>query len=261
MLKISIFWVSLISLFSAGCGKDITQSAQPQYHKLTLQDLQPADAQPFQTQILFDIVTFEVSADRVGDIAPAMVLFNPLNIRFYSRELFDENGLRVYYGHSDDGSKLTTQLRLLDARHIVRTNLITMDQADELVSTTILSVERYVFSTLYGGRRIGQAFGPGKIGWVITPEQTVRRDTVHVTVVPAYVSPEGSNIRLALGKNELGQKPFGQGRLDVMMQEGDFLVLAPGRVPTEMTLDRMLYGPEGDSDKMRLYVIIFNRVD
>jgi hypothetical protein len=260
MWKPITFWISLGLFIFAGCGKDMGQPAQPQYPKLTLKDLQPVDAQSSGQQIYFDIVTFELSADKVKSIAGVMARFDSHNVRIYDKELFGKNGLSVYYGRSDDGDKLTSQLRLLEARHVVRTNLITMDKADELISTTIFPVERYIFSTLYGDRKIGQAFGPGKIGWVITPSLTVRRDAVDVKVVPAYVSEEGASIRMAVGKNELGQKPFGQGRLELTMQEGDFLVLAPSRVPEETTLDKMLFGPEGANNRMRIYVILFLRV-
>jgi hypothetical protein len=260
MWKPVLFWTSLVLIFFAGCGKDTGQPAQPQSQKLTLKDLRPVEVQSSEQQIFFDIVTFELSADKVKNIAPVMARFDSPQVRFYNKELFGKNGLSAYYGRGDDGDKLTSQLRLLDARHVVRTNLITMDKADELISTTILSVERYVFSTLYGDRRIGQAFGPGKIGWVMTPSLTVRRDAVDVKIVPAYVTEDGANIRMAVGKNELGQKPFGQGRLELMMQEGDFLVLAPSRVSGETTLDKMLFGPDGAKNKMRMYVILFLRV-
>jgi hypothetical protein len=261
MQKSVLFWVGLFLPFFPGCGKESAQTLPPQYQKLTLQDLKPSDVRPFQSQILFDLVTFEIPADKVKDITLAMAQFEFQQVRFYNKELFWKNGLSAYSGRRGNGDKLSSQLRLLDARRIVRTSLITMDKADELFSTTIFPVERYVFSTLYGDRKIGQAFGPGKIVWVITPSLTVRRDTVNVKIVPAYVPAEGARIRIAAGKNELGQRPFVQGRFEVTMQEGDFLVLAPGRVPTETTLDKMLFGPQGEKDKMRLYVILFLRAE
>jgi hypothetical protein len=260
MQKSVLFWIGLfLSLFS-GCGKESAQTLPPQYQKLTLKDLKPADARSSQPQIFFDLVTFEIPDDKVQEITLAMAGFDSPNLRFYNKELFCKNGLGAYYGRGEDGDKLSSQLRLLGAKRMVRTNLVTVDKADELFSTTIFPVERYVFSTLYGDRTIGQVFGPGKIGWVITPSLTVRRDIVNVKIVPAYVSAEGSSIRIAAGKDELGQKPFGQGRFEVTMQEGDFLVLAPGRVPTETTVDKMLFGPQDAKDKMRLYVILFVRV-
>jgi hypothetical protein len=261
MQKSILFWIGLLLPFFPGCGKESAQTSPPQYQKLTLQDLKPADVRPFQPQIFFDLVTFEIPVDKVKDVAPAMTQFDLPNIRFYNKELFWKNGLSAYYGRGEDGDKLSSQLRLLNARHIVRTSLMTMDKADELFSTTIFPVERYVFSTVYGDRKVGQAFGPGKIGWTITPSLTVRRDTVNVKIVPAYVSAEGANTRIAAVKGELGQKPFGQGRFEVMMQEGDFLVLAPGRVPTETTLDKMLFGLQSAKDRIRLYVILFIRAE
>jgi hypothetical protein len=253
-----LVWMLLGMFFLAGCGKDAGETPSPQYQKLTLQDLKSPDTQTNQSQIFFDIVTFELRTDKVRDIAPVLSRFNCAGLRFYSKELFEKNGLSVYLGHEDDGAELASQFRLLQARRIVRTNLITMDKADELFSTTVLSAQRHIFSTLYGDRKIGRTFGPGKIGWVITPSLIVRRDAVNVKVVPAFVPADGANIRLAIGKNELGQKPFEQGQFELTMQEGDFLILAPGRVPIETTLDNMLFGPE--DGKMRMYVILFNRV-
>lgn len=228
---------------------------------MTLKDLKPSGTSQFQSQIVFDMVTFELPADRVKDIAAFLAPFNSQHVRIGNPELFSKNGLSVFHGRAEEGDKLISQLRFLDVKRIMRTSLITMDKAEELFTTSSFPVERYVFSVLYSDQKVGQAFRPGRIGFVITPSRTVRIDAVEVKIVPAYAPAEGANIRMAVGKNELGQKPFGQGRLELIMQEGDFLVLAPNRVPTETTLDKMLFGPQGPKGKMRLFVILFIRAD
>jgi hypothetical protein len=260
MRKIVTLWVGLLLPFFSGCGENAVLTPAPQYQKLTLQDLKPAGAPQFQPQIIFDIVTFEIAEDGVKDIAPILAQFNPQGVRIGNKELFTQNGLGVYYGKGGDSDKLVSQLRILNARRAMRTSLMTMDKTDELFTTATFPVERYVFSTFYGNRKVGQAFRPGRIGFVITSSLTLRRDSIDVKVVPAYVPEDGANIRMTVGKDELGQKPFGQGRFEVQMREGDFLVLAPNRVPTETTLDKMLFGPQGAKNKMRLYVILFVRV-
>lgn len=244
----------------SGCGRKTAKPAYSQeIESLTLQDLKSPDATPFQSQVFFDIVTFQLPAEKVEEIEMALSQFQAFPVKLYSRELFVKNGLSVFYGRASDGDILMSQMRLLGVKRTARMSLITMDKTDELFSTSLFGVERYVSSNLYGDRKVTQTFGPGRIGFVITPSSTVRRDAVNVKIVPAYVPYDGANIRMALGKNELGQKPFPQGRLETVMQEGDFLVLAPNRIPEEASLDMMLFGPERDKNKMRMYVILFIR--
>jgi hypothetical protein len=83
MWKINIFRALLISPFS-GCGKDAAKAPPPEYQKLTLQDIKPVDVPSTQPRIIFDLVTFELSADKVKDIAFEMVQFKPRNMRFYT---------------------------------------------------------------------------------------------------------------------------------------------------------------------------------
>jgi hypothetical protein len=229
----------------------------PPQKKLTVQDLKPSNAYQFQSQIGFEIVTFELPAGRVKDIASALSSFGQLEVRFRDKTYFSTNGLSLFRGSSEDGAKLTSQLRFLEAQRGMRTNLMTMNKADELFPTGTFTVERYVFSTDYGDQASGKAFLPGQIGWLITPGLTVRKDTVEVKMMPVYMSLEGGKIRLAMGQKEY-DPIFERGCFELMMREGDFVVLAPTRLTTQTTLDKMLFEADGKKDAMRLYVIIFS---
>jgi hypothetical protein len=254
-----ILWLCLFLSFSVGCGKRSVRSAAvpPPQKKLTVQDLKPGNTYQFQSQIVFEIVTFELPAGRVKDITPALASFGQSEVRFRDKTFFSTNGLSLFRGGSEEGDKLTSQLRFLEAKRTMRTNLMTMDKADEFFSTAAFSVERYVFSTDYGDQTSSKTFLPGQIGWLITPGLTVRRDAIEVKMMPVYMSLEGGNIRLATGQKEY-DPVFERGRFELMMREGDFVILAPTRLTAQTTLDKMLFDTDGKKDAMRLYVIIFS---
>lgn len=231
----------------------------PPQKKLTVQDLKPSNTYQFQPRIIFEIITFELPAGRVKDITPALASFGQADVQFRDKTYFSTNGLSLFRGSSEAGDKLTSQLRFLEAQRAMRTNLMTMDKADELFSTAAFSVERYVFSTDYGDQASGKTFLPGQIGWLITPGLTVRRDVIEVKMMPVYMSLGGADIRLAAGQKEY-DPVFERGRVELMMREGDFLVLAPTRLTTQTTLDKMLFDTDGKKDAMRLYVVIFSGV-
>lgn len=260
MRKNVLVCTALILSFFCGCRKSSAKIPPPPAEKLTLQDLKSPKVSQNQPQILFELVTFELPAEKVKDIENVLSPFNLLDVRIGNKELFPKNGLSVFSGKGNDGDSLVSQLRSLEVKRIMRTSLITMDKADEFFATTAFPVDRYMFSILYGDRKAGQTLRPGQIGFMITPGLTVRKDSVHVKIVPTYVAAEAEKIGLVIGNVELGRRPFEQGKLEVMMQEGDFLILAPIRVPTETTLDKMLFGPEDAQNKMRLYVILFVQV-
>jgi hypothetical protein len=75
-------------------------------------------------------------------------------------------------------------------------------------------------------------------------------------MMPVYMSLEGGDIRLAAGQKEY-DPVFERGQFELLMREGDFVILAPTRLATQTTLDRMLFGADGKKDTMRLYVVIF----
>ena len=249
----------LLLSFCVGCGKRSVRRAAvlPPQKRLTVQDLKPSNTYQFQPRIIFEIVTFELPAGRVKDIAPALASFGQSEVRFRDKTYFSTNGLSLFRGSSEAGDKLTSQLRFLEAERTMRTNLITMDKADELFSTATFSGERYVFSTEYGDQTSSKMFLPGQIGWLITPTLTVRRDVIGAAMMPVYMSLGGGNIRLAAGQKEY-DPVFERGRFELMMREGDFVVLAPTRLTTQTTLDKMLFEADGKKDTMRLYVVIFS---
>jgi len=244
--------------FCVGCGKRSARSTivPPPQKRLTVQDLKPSNSYQFQTRIIFEIVTFEVPAGRVKDIAPALASFGQAEVRFRDKTYFSTNGLSLFRGSSEAGDKLTSQLRFLEAQRTMRSDLMTIDKADELFSTAAFSVERHIFSTNYEDHTVGKMFLPGQIGWLITPTLTIRRDVIGAAMMPVYMSLGGSNIRLAAGQKEY-DTIFERGRVELLMREGDFVVLAPTRLTTQTTLDKMLFGADGKKDTMRLYVIIF----
>jgi hypothetical protein len=247
--------------FCVGCGKTSTRSAvaPPQKKKLTVQDLKPVDTYQLQPRIFFEIVTFELSAGKVKDIVPALASLGQVGVRFRDKTYFTTNGLSLFRGGSEDGGKLTTKLQFLNARRTMRSNLMTLDKADELFSTATFSTERYIFSTKYGDQTTGREFLAGRVGWLVSPKLMVRRDAIEVAMMPAYMSLSGGNIRLAAGQKEY-DPAFEGGRFELIMCEGDFVVLAPTRVSAQTTLDKMLFEVDGGKDTLRLYVVVFSGV-
>ena len=249
-----------ILFFAAGCLHDQTKAdSLSSSERLTLQDLGPVKTPNFQNQISFDIVTFEIEHNQVESLNQALQTFRPKNVTFQNQSLYASNGITVGEGKSVRGSELVGVLSSVGAVRVTRKVLSTLDQTSELFATITLQQQRNVFFTT--NTQISRSFDPGYIGWVIKPKLTSRENSIQLQIIPAY-SPL---VKLRLPQTDTQDDYQGTnlppGRLDCTLEQGDFIVLAPARVPTSTTIDAMLFNTEQNPGKIRLYVLIFNTAE
>ncbi|MEN6308678.1 MAG: hypothetical protein ABFD91_13080 [Anaerohalosphaeraceae bacterium] len=222
---------------------------------LTLQDLGPVKTPDFQNQIGFDIVTFEIGLDHVPSLNEAIKSFNTKNITFQNQTLYATNGITVGQGKAQRGSELVRHLSSVGAVRIARKVLTTLDQTSELFATITLPEQRYIFFTTT--TQISKAFDAGHLGWMIKPKLTSRADTIQLQVTPAYVPLIKLRLPQPDKQDDYHATYVPPGKFDCTLEQGDFLILAPARVPTNTTIDAVLFNTEQTEGKIHLYILIF----
>ncbi len=246
--------------FIAGCfHASTTTDSLLAPKRLTLQDLGPIKTPRFQNQISFDIVTFEIDHSQVELLNKSLQTFRPQNVTFQNQSLYASNGILVGEGKSVRGPELVGVLSSVGAVRVARKVLTTLDQSSELFATITLQQHRNVFFST--NTQISKTFDPGYIGWTIKPKLTSRENSIQLQMTPTY-SPL---VKLRLPQTNSDDDYQGinlpPGRLDCTLEQGDFLILAPARVPTSTTIDAMLFNVEQNPGKIRLYVVIFNAAE
>ena len=64
-----------------------------------------------------------------------------------------------------------------------------------------------------------------------------------------------------MGKNAIDYQPISAGQVLVRVEEGEIILLGPGRsVPDETTLDKLLFFLPGKRPKLQFFVIICDSV-
>lgn len=245
-----------ILLFTAGCLQNQTgagSESTPEH--LTLQDLGPVKTPDFQNQISFDIITFEIDIDHVLPLNKAIQSFNAKNITFQNQALYAANGVTVGLGKAQRGSEMVRHLASQGAVRISRKVLTTLDQTPELFATIALSEQRYIFFTTT--TQTSRAFDTGHLGWMIKPQLTPRADTIQLQVTPAYAPFIKLRLPQSGRQDDYDATYLPPGKFDCTLEQGDFLILAPARVPTSSTIDAMLFNTEQTQGKIRLYILIF----
>ncbi len=260
-MRVCIYTLIISILFAAaGCLQDQTNvDSLPASKHLTLQDLGPVKTPNFQNQINFDIVTFEIDYNQIDSLNKALQTFRPKNVTFQNQTLYAQNGITVGEGKSVRGSELVGILSSVGAVRVARKVLTTLDQTPELFATITLQQQRYVFFTT--ATQISRAFDPGHMGWMIKPSLTSRENSIELQITPAYSPLIKLRLPQAAPQDDYRATNLPPGRLNCTLEQGDFLVLAPARIPNSTTIDAMLFNVEQTAGKIRLYILIFNTAE
>ncbi len=260
-MRVTIVIVLINALFYlAGCMHAPAQAnAQLTPKRLTLQDLGPVKTPHFQNQISFDIVTFEIEDSQVELLNKSLQTFRPKNITFQNQSLYPSNGIVVGEGKSVRGPELVEILSSVGAVRVTRKVLTTLDQSSELFATITLQQHRNVFFST--NTQTSRTFDPGYIGWTIKPKLTSRENSIELQMTPTYCPLVKLRLHQTNSDEDYRGIHLPPGRLDCTLEQGDFLILAPGRVPTSTTIDAMLFNVEQNPGKIRLYVVIFNAAE
>lgn len=258
------FYIGFLCIFLPflGCAEFAPPQNPPVKEKLTLQDLQPADAHLLQPQIFLNWVEFEIGAEVAPNIiTETLDSFSSKPIQFQNASLYTQNGISIFFGKSGQGPHLTEALAKLDAKSIKRTILMTLSKTPEFYSTASSMGNSLVYYTTPANQTAQRVYPPGQFGFMLTASLTAKRDSVDVECRPAFVPAIGLPYYKDKAANDYGATYLPPGEFKTTLTEGDFLILAPNRNSTQTTPDNTLFRLIGKKNRTRLYIIIFTRVD
>lgn len=220
-----------------------------------MKDLSPIETVELPQRTLFRVFVFEISIDRLLDFQQVFEPLDSESLRFVDSKAFEANNFIAAMGSAQNWQGVAAVLDKLKAeRKEIKRLVIYGDSENDIVVTTLSSSQRVSF---YGnnGKSVDREFLAGRFSWTIRARPTPSmRGVAQVEIRPIFRMGADSYIsRLAQFRNLM---PLDPAAFALKMSKGDFVLLAPTRVPdNNLTLNRLLFAsPEKDS-VVRVYMV------
>ncbi len=257
------YWVLCTAIFWGGCELPPQTPPQGDYSDIegiTLDDLRPANLPQREQESLltFSVLTYVLDTTHLDQLGPVFDSLSQQHIRFANRTAFTANGFSIGFGQHEQGAWVAQKLQAIGAVRTSQGSLMTPAESNEILyGTDVVGSKTLVYATSTTGVG-GAALRSGKLGWVISGKNVPGQpDTSLVSLCPAYWEVEGRNLRLRTGQEPYLFHYFDVGRVELIMQPGQFCLLGPQRaVDDQDTLDRLLFEMPR-RNQMRILVIIF----
>lgn len=245
MARWFVYSVVTVALFFV-CGCDQVQQNQ-RYASIEgaikFSDLAPTVSSKPLPEIDFQILTFELDAQKIGVSNGIFTLLDLKNIDFSNYPAFRVNGFSAGFGHIGSWDKIADILRRASAKKVKTDRLIVFDDTGDDIAIAGINFEQSVFYTTSDDTVAGSTLDRGHLGiriiaWPI-PEM---KGTINLKVVPVFLPQIDRSITRLSYKNNYGKIEFDSSQFGVKIGVGDFVMLGPSQYdPEQITLGSLFF--------------------
>lgn len=222
------YCVIIIAAAFCGCTKPKTQEPSPSIGGLKITDLIPSTAEKLPPAIKFKLYTFEMPRENLPIMESVFGGLSKSNINFTNRKAFDRNAFIAGIGSKDMWSVVGNQLRDAKAKKINTSNIIIRDKSGhEMPVKEIMDSVSLTYIDLTT-KIVQRNIRSGILAWRIKVGPAMRRKgTASIRVEPLLRELQPTMISKAAGNEEFGLTVFKSNSMTMLIEEGQFLILAP----------------------------------
>lgn len=259
MMRLWIISILTLLLPIVGCTEKQTSPKQPSIEGLTLEQLRADTDNELIPAFLFVITTFLVDQSQADDISVCYEKLLQRSIRFLDQRAFQANGFNASLGTGIQAGPLFECLTRMGAIRLGQTTLVVEPGAEIPFTQAPINQEQIVKYSAAGGELTSVSLQNGDIGWMLTarpdPESPLH---IHTRIQPVFTPRGLLNWPGAQRYIQKMSHRFEEGRLDVSLRDGDFIILAVKDAANRdlAPLEQFLFLQSGAKSKLRLYVIM-----
>jgi hypothetical protein len=257
LFQIAVFSCAAIVL--AGCDNP---DKPPDLKGVKIGDLAPSGGEksvsPLLKTVTLDLVTFEISADRISSLDAVWSMLQTEPLRLADANAFAENRFRIGAGQGRMLDKVGSALISAGGRKLGTTLLLIPDGQSETLNIARLTRRLTISYVASPGSLRREELGPGGLALRITARRLGdSRALCNINAVPVFSpSTEGLAPQLAT-RIRAGEFYFSPIGFSIRVRPGDFLVLAPREyIADRSTLAGLFFGTPTAKPSVTVYVLI-----
>ena len=248
-MKRPVFYFVLTALviMIIGCAesqKDIDSSL---LKGVKLSDLKPTVVPQLQPEIHFRMYTFDIPTENISSVENMFKILRITPMRFVNYDAFRTNGFAAGFGQIVIWDQLGDELRKARALGRGTNVLIISGDADDNIDIARIGEELSIFYVGTDGTIAEAGLAAGRIAWNIKAQPIAgQRGTAQVRIQPVFKSYKDERIAKLAGKKVSNQIEFESSGFQLVMGEGDFVLMGPGQYDSKLSLDNLSLNLQGD---------------
>jgi len=248
-MKRPVFYFVLTALviIIAGCAQQQKDPDSSLLQGVKLSDLQPSFVPQLQPKIHFRMYTFDIPAENISSVEDMFKILRTSPMRFVNYDAFRTNGFAAGFGRIVIWDELGDKLRKAGALGRGTNALTISNDPDDNIDIAKIGEEHSIFYAGTDGTIAGVSLAAGRIAWNIKAQpNTDQRGSAQVRIQPVFKSYKDERIAQLTGKKRSSQTEFESSGFQLVMGEGDFILMGPGQYDGHLSLDNLSLDLQGD---------------
>lgn len=228
MSKLFSYCIIILAAGISGCAEPEKPDKAPSIEGIKITDLIPSTAEKLPPAISFKLYTFEMPGKNLPIMESVFSALSTGNINFTNRKAFARNAFAAGIGSKDLWAVVGKQLRDANAKKISTSNIIIRDKSGyEIPAKEIMEPVSLTYIDL-DTKIVQRDLRSGVLAWRITAGPAMpRKGTAAIRVEPLLRELQPSMISKVAGNEEFGLTVFKSNSMTMVIEEGQFLILAP----------------------------------
>jgi hypothetical protein len=191
--------------------------------------------------------TFDIPAENTSSVEDMFKILRISPMRFVNYDAFRANGFAAGFGKIVIWDELGDELRKARALGRGTNALIISNDVDDNIDIARIGEEHTVFYVGTDGTIAGAGLAAGRIAWNIKAQPIAgQRGSAQVWIQPVFKSYKDERIAKLIGKKLSSQIDFESSGFQLVMGEGDFILMGPGQYDSQLSLDNLSLDLQGD---------------
>lgn len=256
-------FLAFIAALLTGCGPP---EEKPIWEQVKLSDVASTGSEHTAGQLLktinLDIHTFELPAEKVGELNELWQTLYTKPLKFNDFEAFSANSFLVGFGQIQMWDKIAFMLHSAGAQKGEMVTLILPDGQTSDFTVTGLGKNQTVFYFSAADLMESATIGPGKLVMRIKAEKIPgSRGACTVNARPVFTLPINTSIPQLAAQAKSAEINFASAGFYLKMSPGDFILLGPERyIDNQITLDSLFFSRPGRIPTVRMFLVICTRI-
>lgn len=260
------FLIMLLTFIAALVISCEPPEEKPIWEQVKLSDVASTSSDHTTGQLLktinLDIHTFEVPAEKIGDLNDLWQALYVKPLRFNDSEAFSANSFLIGFGQIQMWDKIAFMLRSAGGQKGETVSLIIPDGQTSDFTVARLGKNQTVFYFSAVDLMESETIGPGKLVLRIKVGKIPgSRGVCSVNAQPVLTTSIHTSVPQLADQAKSAEISFDSAGFSLKMSTGDFVLLGPERyIDNQITLDSLFFSRPGRIPTVRILLIICTRI-
>lgn len=245
--EVFYFVLTVLVIIITGCAQQQKDPDLALLEGVKFSDLKSSVVPQLKLKMAFQMYAFDIPAENSSSVEDMFKILRTSPMHFVNYDAFRANGFAAGFGKIVIWDELGDKLRKAQALGRGTNALIISNEAEDNIDIASIGEEHTIFYAGTDGTVAGVDLAAGIIAWNIKAQPIVdQKGSAQVRIQPVFRSYKDERIARLTGKERSDLLEFESSRFELVMGEGDFILMGPGQYDSHLSVDDLTLDLERD---------------